>query len=557
MLLGAPAGDAEIAVPPIGFIYAPPTRLTISGVPFAPLSRDEAVAEIRAMLRSGRHHHIVLANAHTVNCGAADPAYRRILQHAALVLRDGVGVEIASALAGHRLRHNFVGTDFVPYLLDAVADCVRGVFLFGAGPGVAAAAAAALVARSPAIRIAGVAHGYEPSAEVVARIRAARPDIVLVALGNPLQERWIAEHLDALEVPVAIGVGALFDYLAGRVRRAPAWLRRLRGEWLFRIAVEPRRLWRRYIIGNAAFVWRVLRAPTEPECSHSAPQGSPVLAGRESDGQSMPPWARATDAGWLPESGKVIVQIGECGRTQVVLDIARDLLRFLGEWRPALSLAILDPQAAPDDWADVPVEVITDGPAVGVSAVATPELLVPRLWFEAYALITVTGCVGSSVARLGNVLSAQADMLRRAGNRQRLSTLAYEAHRLAPSDLAIVCGTTTTGPRREQWWAMSASDIQLERAVAAAAHVEPERLPLLRVVARHELLPAGVPVAGGIPDLRHCAERPLIVALRGAADSAIEMLHGLRRDATAARRNLGKIPAFVRRRLASRPEETA
>jgi exopolysaccharide biosynthesis WecB/TagA/CpsF family protein len=84
--------------------------------------------------------------------------------------------------------------------------------------------------------------------------------VLLVALGNPLQEQWIDEHLIQLGVPVSIGVGALFDYLAGRVPRAPRWMLRMRAEWLFRLLVEPRRLWRRYVMGNPGFVWRVLRS---------------------------------------------------------------------------------------------------------------------------------------------------------------------------------------------------------------------------------------------------------------------------------------------------------
>lgn len=244
---------------------APPTRadrVAILGVHFSPLELDQAVASIRSMLRSRGAHQVVLANAHTMNCAYVDPLYRDALQRASLVLRDGVGVEVAGALSGRVLRQNFVGTDFVPHLLEQLADPEVRVFLYGAELGVAEAAAAALRARHAGIRVVGVRHGYENGDGTVAQIRAARPDVLLVALGNPQQERWIADHLDALGVPVAIGVGALFDYLAGRVRRAPLWMRRLRSEWIFRLAVEPRRLWRRYLVGNAQFLWRVVRAKT-------------------------------------------------------------------------------------------------------------------------------------------------------------------------------------------------------------------------------------------------------------------------------------------------------
>jgi N-acetylglucosaminyldiphosphoundecaprenol N-acetyl-beta-D-mannosaminyltransferase len=230
----------------------------ILGIPFSVLSYDAAVQRIRDMIRSDEGHHVVLANAHTLNAAYEDGAYRRTLQQASLVLRDGLGVELAALLAGVRLAHNFIGTDFVPQLLRSLADLRPGVFLYGAALGVAAEAAAVLRQRCPGVRIVGVEHGYVESASVIERIRAARPDILLVALGNPLQEQWIAAHLSELNARVAIGVGALFDYLAGRVPRAPQWVRQLRAEWLFRLAVEPRRLWRRYLVGNVQFLWRVL-----------------------------------------------------------------------------------------------------------------------------------------------------------------------------------------------------------------------------------------------------------------------------------------------------------
>jgi len=231
----------------------------VLGVPFAALSRDDAIARLRAMVRGTGAYRVVLANAHTLNLAARDAAYREILRTASLVLRDGVGVEIAARLRGRRLEHNFVGTDFVPLLFARIADPALRVFLFGAAPGVAAAAGAALAALSPAITIVGVADGYGDFDEVARRVQSSGADVLLVALGNPLQEQWIAEHLSQLNVRLAIGVGALLDFLAGRVARAPLWLRVLRCEWLYRFLGEPRRLWRRYLVGNAQFLWRAAR----------------------------------------------------------------------------------------------------------------------------------------------------------------------------------------------------------------------------------------------------------------------------------------------------------
>lgn len=231
--------------------------VTLLDVPFARLAPAEAIARVRAMLRSDGRHHIVLANAHTLNCTAVDPAYRAVLQRAALVLRDGVGVELAAKLTGQRLEYNFVGTDFVPLLLAAVAAPRVRVFLYGGAAGVAPAAAEALQRFSPAIEIAGCDDGYGDPEVTVERILAAAPDVLLVARGNPLQETWIDANLARLNVRLAIGVGALFDFLAGRVVRAPRWIRRMRMEWAYRLWLEPGRLWRRYLVGNVVFMSRI------------------------------------------------------------------------------------------------------------------------------------------------------------------------------------------------------------------------------------------------------------------------------------------------------------
>ena len=237
-----------------------PEPVVLLGIPFAPLSFGEAAAQIGSMLASDRPHRVVLANAHTLNLAQRDRTYHTTLRTASLVLRDGLGVELAAWLCGWHLRHNFVGTDFVPDVLAALASRQPSVFLYGAAPGVAERAAKTLAERAPGIRIVGTEHGYGDPQVAVERVASNRPDVLLVALGNPRQEQWIADNLERLEVRVAIGVGALFDYLAGRVRRAPRVVLALRSEWIFRLIVEPRRLWRRYLIGNVEFLWHVARA---------------------------------------------------------------------------------------------------------------------------------------------------------------------------------------------------------------------------------------------------------------------------------------------------------
>ena len=158
--------------------------------------------------------------------------------------------------------HNFVGTDFIPDFCRCAAKKGYRIFLLGAEPGVSEKAARRLESIAPGIEICGQHHGFftiEETDSIIEIINKARPDMLLVAMGNPRQELWITENIDKLKVTVCIGVGALFDYLSGRVKRAPGWMLKAGMEWIFRFVIEPKRLWKRYIIGNPIFVFRVYR----------------------------------------------------------------------------------------------------------------------------------------------------------------------------------------------------------------------------------------------------------------------------------------------------------
>lgn len=203
---------------------------------------------------------LVLANAHTLNVACASPAARAAIRAATLVLNDGAGLDLYARLrAGGAFPYNFAGTDLVPRLL---LECARRgyplrVFLYGARPGRAAAAARRIEAEYAPVTVVGALDGHETSgADALRAIDAARPDLLLVGLGNPLQEEWLAAHGPALRARIAVGVGALFDFLSGSVPRAPRVLRAARLEWLFRLALEPRRLFRRYVLGVPLFLWR-------------------------------------------------------------------------------------------------------------------------------------------------------------------------------------------------------------------------------------------------------------------------------------------------------------
>lgn len=173
-----------------------------------------------------------------------------------LVLNDGIGLELAArALYGRGFPDNLVGTDFVPQLVEALPAGTR-VFLLGAKPGVAAAAAIALQARTKAV-ICGTRDGYGVGPADIAAIAETKADVLLVAMGNPLQEEWMLAHARETGAVLTLGVGALFDNLAGVVKRAPLWMRKARCEWAFRLWQEPRRLVRRYTVDIVAFAREV------------------------------------------------------------------------------------------------------------------------------------------------------------------------------------------------------------------------------------------------------------------------------------------------------------
>jgi N-acetylglucosaminyldiphosphoundecaprenol N-acetyl-beta-D-mannosaminyltransferase len=222
--------------------------------------------EIGRAVASGRRTLVLHANAHGLNLAHRERWLRDVLNAGDIVFCDGKGVEYASRFLGGPRLYRITYADWMWQLAAFAEASSISLYLLGAAPGVTELAAEKLRARCPKLRIAGTGHGYfdqspgsTESGEVVARINAARPDVLLVGFGMPLQERWLQHYWPALECRVALTAGACFDYASGRLRRAPLWLAWNGFEWLGRLIIEPRRLWRRYLLGNPYFVWLVLR----------------------------------------------------------------------------------------------------------------------------------------------------------------------------------------------------------------------------------------------------------------------------------------------------------
>jgi N-acetylglucosaminyldiphosphoundecaprenol N-acetyl-beta-D-mannosaminyltransferase len=236
-----------------------PRTLRILGVEVVDQTVEEALDQLDAWLVDGRRRSLFFVNAHTLNLASKDEDFRRVLNGADAVFGDGTGVRWAARTRGHRLRANLNGTDLVPALLKGRAG--TRVFLLGSTPDRAPRAAAAFRRLFPACELVGSHHGYVQeegaSRAAIAQINAARPDLLLVGMGNPLQERWIARWRDDIDAELCIGVGGLLEYWTGALQRAPAWMRRKGIEWVHILLSQPWKA-RRYLIGNPVFLARLL-----------------------------------------------------------------------------------------------------------------------------------------------------------------------------------------------------------------------------------------------------------------------------------------------------------
>jgi N-acetylglucosaminyldiphosphoundecaprenol N-acetyl-beta-D-mannosaminyltransferase len=231
----------------------------VLGVRVDAVTFDQTLARIEAFIAGGRPRQIATVNPEFVMAAQTDAEFRRIINASALALPDGIGVWWASRRQGRPLPDRIPGVDLVERLAALSADRGYRIYFLGAMPGVADKAVQTLRSRYPALVVAGTYSGSprpEDEEAIVDRIRTARPHILLVAYGAPTQDYWIARNLSRLGVPVCIGVGGSFDYIAGIYPRAPRWLRRIGLEWLHRLTTQPWR-WRR-MLALPRFAWRVL-----------------------------------------------------------------------------------------------------------------------------------------------------------------------------------------------------------------------------------------------------------------------------------------------------------
>ena len=241
-----------------------PEQVNILGVRVSAVNPVSALETIEAWLGERESHYVCVTSVNGIMESQRSPALRDIHNAAGLVVPDGMPLVWLCRLRGFGQVRRVYGPALTLALCERSQEKGYTHFFYGSAAGVADQLIASLKDRFPALRVVGSCsppyreQGYEEDPVGADLIREARPDVVWVGLPTPKQELWMASNVARLGVPVLIGVGAAFDFLSGRKQQAPTWMQRTGLEWLFRLLAEPRRLWKRYLVGNPLFVLRVL-----------------------------------------------------------------------------------------------------------------------------------------------------------------------------------------------------------------------------------------------------------------------------------------------------------
>ena len=237
-------------------------EISLMGIHLINSTMTQAIGLIQNCFENDLRGRVFYMNADCFNKVPSDQKYREVLDRAEFVFPDGVGVELVSRVLGSPLTDNRNGTDMFPEICKLSVKKNYKLFFLGASQGVAEELANNVQKKYPEIKIAGTHHGYfaaDEEAAIINKINSSGADLVFVAMGAPRQEKWIDRNFERLEARVVLAVGGLFDFFSERIRRAPAWVRRIRFEWVYRLIQEPQRLRKRYLLGNPLYLLRSFR----------------------------------------------------------------------------------------------------------------------------------------------------------------------------------------------------------------------------------------------------------------------------------------------------------
>ena len=219
-------------------------RLEILGIGIDRIDSNEALRQIGQFIASGTPHQIVTANAEIIYQASKNEKMKDVINAAQMVTADGSGVVWASRQLGQPLAQRVTGIDLVNSICEQSAKDKWKIYILGSAPGVADTAANNIRDKFPGCNIVGTHHGYfneQEEARIIAELEQLQPDVLFVALGAPKQEYWIADHIQQLNIPVAMGIGGSMDVLSGNVKRAPKWMQKMSLEWLYRLLIQPTR----------------------------------------------------------------------------------------------------------------------------------------------------------------------------------------------------------------------------------------------------------------------------------------------------------------------------
>jgi N-acetylglucosaminyldiphosphoundecaprenol N-acetyl-beta-D-mannosaminyltransferase len=238
-------------------------RITLMGCSIDNLTMEETLQTVEGFIHTGKPHQHVVVNVDKLVKASRDPELRRIINDCALVNVDGMPVVWASRLLGRPLKERVAGCDLFEALMRRAGEKGWRVFLLGAKEEVVSKVASTYRHKYPDLVLAGYRNGYwkgeAEEADVVEQIRAARPDLLFVAISSPKKEQFLGRWQAEMKVPFAMGVGGTFDVAIGHVKRAPLWMQKSGLEWFYRFLQEPRRMFRRYFIEDMAFLWLFLK----------------------------------------------------------------------------------------------------------------------------------------------------------------------------------------------------------------------------------------------------------------------------------------------------------
>jgi N-acetylglucosaminyldiphosphoundecaprenol N-acetyl-beta-D-mannosaminyltransferase len=240
-------------------------EIRILDIKVNPLTTDELNREIGEIIREGRKELVLNVNVNAINQALKHPFMKELLNDAAIVFCDGHGVIMGAKILGVDIPERITYADWMWDLSAYMEGEGFSFYFLGAEEGVARAAADKLTGRYPDLRVAGVRNGYFDKGRgaendaVIDEINKVAPDVLVVGFGMPAQERWLMENWERIDARVALTGGACFDFISGSVRRAPRWMMTLWLEWFFRLLLQPRRMFYRYVIGNPLFIARVIR----------------------------------------------------------------------------------------------------------------------------------------------------------------------------------------------------------------------------------------------------------------------------------------------------------